>query len=92
MAPSQTQRVSSASHCSGVFGVPSRFISDRRDLDTVFTTGRHQTIARYELPIICLVGAGLAGDDNMLAMVFDSFATEAVRRMSTVRVVGILSI
>lgn len=58
----------------------------------MFTTGRHQTIARYELPVICLVGAGLAGDDNMLAMVFDSFATEAVRRISTVRVVGILSI
>lgn len=92
VASSQTLTMSSAPHCSRIFSVPFRVVSDGRNLNAVVTAGRHQAVARYELPVICLVGARLACDDDVFAMVFDSFSAEAVCRMSAVRVVRVFPV
>ena len=79
-------------HCSGIFRVPFRVVSKGCDLNTVFIAGCHQAVARYEMPVVCLVGARLACDDNVFAMVLDSLPAEATCRMNTVRIVRIFSI
>lgn len=87
-----TLKSPSASHCSGIFSVPLRIVSNGCDLNTVFSTSRHQAVARYELPVICLVSAGLACDNYVFAMIFNGFSGEAARRMSAVRIVRVLPV
>ena len=77
VASFQTPKICSAFHCSGVFSVPFRVVSNGRDLNTVFSAGCYQAVARYEMPVVCLVSAGLACNDNVFAVVFDSFPAEA---------------
>lgn len=78
--------------CSGIFRVPLRVVSKGCGLNTVFIAGCHQAVARYEMPVVCLVGARLACDNNVFAMIFDSLAAETACRMSAVRIVGIFPI
>lgn len=44
------------------------------------------------MPIVFFVSTGFAGDDNMLAMIFNGFPAEAICRMVAVRVVRVLSV
>jgi hypothetical protein len=44
------------------------------------------------MPVTLLVGTRLAGDDDVLAVVFDCLAREAIRGVLSVGVVGIFSI
>jgi hypothetical protein len=44
------------------------------------------------MPVVCLVGARLACNNDVLAMVLDSLATEATCRRIAIRIVGILAV
>lgn len=92
VASFQASKPQSASHCSRVLSIPLRIVSNWRDLNTMFATSRHQAVARYEMPVFCLIGARLACDNDVFAMVFDSFPAEAICRMNAVRIVRIFSI
>lgn len=58
----------------------------------MFGTGHHQTISGDQVPLFLLVGAGLAGDDDVFAVVSDRFARESVRRWRSVRIVWVFPV
>jgi hypothetical protein len=58
----------------------------------MFLTCSDQAVPRDEMPIVCLVRAGFARDNDVLAVVFGSFHGEAICRTVAVRVVRIFSV
>ena len=44
------------------------------------------------MPLTFLIGAGLAGDDDVLAVIFDGFAGVSVWHWGSVGVVGVLAV
>jgi hypothetical protein len=75
-----------------VLGIPLLLVLYWRHLNAVLSTGRDQTVSGYQMPIILLVSARLAGDDDVLAVVFDCLSREAICGVLSVGVVGILSV
>jgi hypothetical protein len=58
----------------------------------MFFTCSDQAVPRDEMPVVCLVRAGFARDDDVLAVVFGSFHGEAICRSVAVRIVRIFSV
>jgi hypothetical protein len=77
---------------SRILSIPLLLVRYRGHFNAVLSTSRDQTVPRDQMPFALLVSAWLAGDDNVLAVVFDCFSGEAICGMLSVGVVGILSI
>jgi hypothetical protein len=58
----------------------------------VLGTSRDQAVPRDQMPITLLVSARLAGDDDVLAVVFDCLSGEAICGVLSIGVVGVFSI
>lgn len=84
--------ISLAVQNGGILSIPLLLVLYRRHLNAVLGTSRDQAVPRDQMPITLLVSARLAGDDDVLAVVFDCLAREAIRGVLSVGVVGIFSI
>lgn len=82
----------SLSIVSRIFSVPFRLIYDRFHLDAVLSTCCHQAVARDEIPVVFFIRAWLARDDDVFAVVFNSFGDEAICRICSVRIVWVFSV
>lgn len=51
-----------------------------------------QAVSWYEMPIVFLVSARFTRDDDVSAMVFNSFTSKSVCRVGAVRIVRIFSV
>jgi hypothetical protein len=92
LVSTSARRAHSAVYNTWIFGVPLWIVRDRLDLHTMLFTRSDQAVPREEMPIVCLVRAGFACDDDVLAVVFGSFHGEAICRSVAVRVVRIFPV
>lgn len=82
----------SLSIISRIFSVPLRLVCYGLDLDAVLSTRRHQAIAWDEMPVVLLISAWLARDDDVFAVVLNRFADEAICRIRSVGIVWVFSV
>lgn len=84
--------ISLALHHSRILSIPLLLVRYRGYFNAVLSTSRDQTVPRNQMPFALLVSARLAGDDDVLAVVFDCFPDEAVCGMLSVGIVRIFAI